>query len=380
MAYNNIVCEWLRALNLYQYAESFMENGYDELEICKQIGEIDLDAIGVENQQHRNKLLKSVRGLREKGAAIVYVMINDPKAISDSNEILATECDSPTTPKELESVMKRHLEADGIRLTAHPYSTPEGRRGYLEGLANHYSKHVTAKYEDILTAIESVRKSKWTERHVRAVNALTAGPASATTMRPHKGVGMANQSLLPNSHSQTIYVPGKYLPTSCLSNREENEIYSYALNDPSFNLMNRNAIDSKSVVNLNKSSMQSNFPTRSTFFYDFSSTEGRKTKRRTMFTRFLNTLKQSSDEHNQTEGMQLKSNDKMKCVTMRREPPKPPKPPPHQNFEETIHRLKAQKASRKKACDKGIHDRSKITEVTTTVVNEIPSNNYTKHP
>lgn len=124
MAYNNIVCEWLRALNLYQYAESFMENGYDELEICKQIGEIDLDAIGVENQQHRNKLLKSVRGLREKGAAIVYIMINDPKAISDSNEILATECDSPTTPKELESVMKRHLEADGIRLTAHPYSTP----------------------------------------------------------------------------------------------------------------------------------------------------------------------------------------------------------------------------------------------------------------
>lgn len=35
----------------------------------------------------------------------------------------------------------------------------------------------------------------------------------------------------------------------------------------------------------------------------------------------------------------LQSNDKMKCVTMRREPPKPPKPPPHQNFEETIHRV-----------------------------------------
>lgn len=86
----------------------------------------------------------------------------------------------------------------------------EGRRGYLEGLANHYSKHVTAKYEDILTAIENVRKSKWTERHVRAVNALTSGPASTTTMRPHKS-GIANQSLLPNSHSQTIYVPGKYL-------------------------------------------------------------------------------------------------------------------------------------------------------------------------
>lgn len=101
-----------------------MENGYDELEICKQIGEIDLDAIGVDNAQHRSKLLKSVRTLREKGAALVYVMINDPKALSSSNEILAAECDTPTTMKELESVIKRHLEADGIRLTAHPYSTP----------------------------------------------------------------------------------------------------------------------------------------------------------------------------------------------------------------------------------------------------------------
>lgn len=101
-----------------------MENGYDELEICKQIGEIDLDAIGVDVTHHRNKLLKSVRSLREKGAAIVYVMINDPKALSSSNEILATDCDAPTTMKELEAVMKRHLEADGIRLTAHPYSTP----------------------------------------------------------------------------------------------------------------------------------------------------------------------------------------------------------------------------------------------------------------
>lgn len=95
----------------------------------------------------------------------------------------------------------------------------EGRRGYLEGLANHYSKHVTAKYEDILNAIENVRISKWTERHVRAVNAITGpGPVSTTmtmntasTMKPHKSVTIVNQSLLPNSHSQTIYVPGKYL-------------------------------------------------------------------------------------------------------------------------------------------------------------------------
>ncbi|EDW24777.1 GL24335 [Drosophila persimilis] len=124
MPNHNIVCEWLRTIGLAQYGESFLENGYDELEICKQIGEIDLDAIGVDNLSHRGKLLKSVRMLREKGAAIVYVLINDPKALSNSNEILASDCDTPVTMKELEAVMKRHLEADGIRLTAHPYSTP----------------------------------------------------------------------------------------------------------------------------------------------------------------------------------------------------------------------------------------------------------------
>uniref|UniRef100_A0A1A9VT04 SAM domain-containing protein n=1 Tax=Glossina austeni TaxID=7395 RepID=A0A1A9VT04_GLOAU len=162
------------ALKVPKYAESFMENGYDELEICKQIGEIDLDAIGVDNAQHRSKLLKSVRTLREKGAALVYVMINDPKALNNSNEILS-ECDTPTTMKELESVMKRHLEADGIRLTAHPYSTPEGKRGYLEGLAAHYSKEINMPYEDVLDAIESVRLSKWKERHLRMVASGTSG-------------------------------------------------------------------------------------------------------------------------------------------------------------------------------------------------------------
>ncbi|XP_055903937.1 uncharacterized protein LOC129939803 [Eupeodes corollae] len=359
MAYrSNIVCEWLRALGLGQYGESFMENGYDELEICKQIGEIDLDAIGVENGQHRSKLLKSVRNLREKGAAIVYVMINDPKALSNSNEILASECDTPTTPKELESVMKRHLEADGIRLTAHPYSTPEGKRGYLEGLASHYTKHISLPYEDILDAIEKVRLSKWKERHVRIA-------AGLTTTRPHRG-GIGNQANLPNSHSQPLYVPGKYLPSSCLSNREENEIYSFAQSDLAAR-MARSAIDSKSAANLN--GMQHSYSTnRTNFFYDFSATEGRnKAKRRTVFARFLNGLRQSGDELNQTEGMQLKSTEKMKCGTIKREP--------HQNFEETIHRLKTQKAARKKGEKGGNTGGGEVT-----IVTEMPLNNYTKHP
>lgn len=34
---SNIVSEWLRSLHLAKYAESFIDNGYDDLEICKQV-------------------------------------------------------------------------------------------------------------------------------------------------------------------------------------------------------------------------------------------------------------------------------------------------------------------------------------------------------
>lgn len=74
---NNIVAEWLRSLHLGQYAESFIDNGYDDLEICKQVGDPDLDAIGVFNPIHRSRLLQSVRTLREEGAASVYFTLEE---------------------------------------------------------------------------------------------------------------------------------------------------------------------------------------------------------------------------------------------------------------------------------------------------------------
>ncbi|XP_041601513.1 sterile alpha motif domain-containing protein 5 isoform X1 [Vulpes lagopus] len=65
----NVVYEWLRALQLAQYAESFVDNGYDDLEVCKQIGDPDLDAIGVLAPAHRRRILGAVRRLREQDAA-----------------------------------------------------------------------------------------------------------------------------------------------------------------------------------------------------------------------------------------------------------------------------------------------------------------------
>ena len=121
MAVSNIVCEWLKALGLSQYASSFLDNGYDDLEICKQVGDPDLDAIGVENPAHRHKLLKSVRYLREKGAASVYFKINDPSLLDPDGLERDTTNDIFT---ELDRIVMEQLEADGVCLTAHPYSTP----------------------------------------------------------------------------------------------------------------------------------------------------------------------------------------------------------------------------------------------------------------
>lgn len=122
MAANNIVCEWLKALGLGQYAESFLDNGYDDLEICKQIGDPDLDAIGVQTPDHRHKLLKSIRQLREKGATNLYFVLSEPNGLSGSREILEGR-DTPP-PNDIASLVREQLNADSIRLTSHPYSTP----------------------------------------------------------------------------------------------------------------------------------------------------------------------------------------------------------------------------------------------------------------
>lgn len=137
MASSNIVCEWLRALGLAQYAQSFLDNGYDDLEICKQVGDPDLDAIGVENPQHRLKLLKSIRLLREKGAASVYFQLNDPTSLLPEN-IDGLERDNKHL-SGLEGIVREQLKADGVCLTAHPYSTPVSRLSYLSAMPLYFS-------------------------------------------------------------------------------------------------------------------------------------------------------------------------------------------------------------------------------------------------
>ena len=64
----NIVVEWLTFLQLGQYTQGFIDNGYDDLETVKKIGPADLDAIGVLSAHHRAFLLDAVRVLKEQAS------------------------------------------------------------------------------------------------------------------------------------------------------------------------------------------------------------------------------------------------------------------------------------------------------------------------
>lgn len=91
----SIVENWLRSLGMVQYTQAFIDNGYDDLEICKQIGDADLDAIGVTKEAHRKEILQAVNVLLKYGGARVYFTL-DPenqrlKALQNKRDKLNTE-------------------------------------------------------------------------------------------------------------------------------------------------------------------------------------------------------------------------------------------------------------------------------------------------
>lgn len=137
MSDTNIVSEWLRSMHLGQYADSFIDNGYDDLEICKQIGDPDLDAIGVTNGAHREIIRRAVKRLVQEGGTAVYFTLeeqhsNNTQSSSDDYEnctpfaSAAASCSSSPLPRRPAFI--RHQ------------SVPSGVRGNGK---YHYYNHCT---------------------------------------------------------------------------------------------------------------------------------------------------------------------------------------------------------------------------------------------
>ncbi|XP_042306621.1 SAM and SH3 domain-containing protein 1-like isoform X3 [Sceloporus undulatus] len=180
----HVVYEWLKTLKLPQYAESFVDNGYDDLEVCKQIGDPDLDAIGVSLPRHRRRLHRAVQRLKEEDRANagLYFTLEPPLPPPEqytsrlvqhyeakagkqpgAAEDRARRAGEPraTYPKlRLKIMVRDKLLRDGINLSKPPYSNKDGSLGNIDDLAQQYADYYNTCLTDVCERMEELRKRR----------------------------------------------------------------------------------------------------------------------------------------------------------------------------------------------------------------------------
>uniref|UniRef100_UPI0037E96D17 SAM and SH3 domain-containing protein 1a isoform X2 n=1 Tax=Semicossyphus pulcher TaxID=241346 RepID=UPI0037E96D17 len=197
-----IVYEWLKTLQLAQYVEAFVDNGYDDLEVCKQIGDPDLDAIGVYIPHHRQRIHDAVRRLKEEAqetasglyftlepmppAAEIYTShmvdqyesrLRGSKSWTEPNSdrigrnggymgaqrnlTLGNRRELVVYPKlKLKIMIRDKLIRDGINLAKPPYSNKDGSLGNIDDLAQEYSEYYNTCFSDVSDRMEELRKRR----------------------------------------------------------------------------------------------------------------------------------------------------------------------------------------------------------------------------
>ncbi|XP_069014323.1 SAM and SH3 domain-containing protein 1a isoform X4 [Embiotoca jacksoni] len=197
-----IVYEWLKTLQLSQYVEAFVDNGYDDLEVCKQIGDPDLDAIGVYIPHHRQRIHDAVRRLKEEAketasglyftlepmppAAEIYTghhmveyesKLRGSKSWTEPNSdrvgrnggymgaqrnlTLGNRRELVIYPKlKLKIMIRDKLIRDGINLAKPPYSNKDGSLGNIDDLAQEYSEYYNTCFSDVSDRMEELRKRR----------------------------------------------------------------------------------------------------------------------------------------------------------------------------------------------------------------------------
>ncbi|XP_062406476.1 SAM and SH3 domain-containing protein 1a isoform X2 [Sardina pilchardus] len=198
----NIVYEWLRTLQLVQYMEAFIDNGYDDLEVCKQIGDPDLDAIGVYVPHHRQRIHDAVQRLRdedkETASGLYFTLEPLPPSASEiytsrlaeqyesrlrgskswtepsgergfvmgmtgapRNLTLGNRRELSVYPKlKLKIMIRDKLIRDGINLARPPYSNKDGSLGNIDDLAQEYSEYYNTCSSDVTERLEELRKRR----------------------------------------------------------------------------------------------------------------------------------------------------------------------------------------------------------------------------
>ncbi|XP_076001972.1 SAM and SH3 domain-containing protein 1a isoform X2 [Genypterus blacodes] len=198
-----IVYEWLKTLQLAQYVEAFVDNGYDDLEVCKQIGDPDLDAIGVYIPHHRQRIHDAVKRLKdeakETASGLYFTLEPMPTPASEiytshmmdqyesrlrgskswtepnservgrnggyvgaqRNLTLGNRRELVVYPKlKLKIMIRDKLIRDGVNLARPPYSNKDGSLGNIDDLAQEYSEYYNTCFSDVSDRMEELRKRR----------------------------------------------------------------------------------------------------------------------------------------------------------------------------------------------------------------------------
>lgn len=102
--------DWLRSLGLLHYAQSFYDNGYEDLETCKLMKEEDLNVIDIKTEQDRQDILNGIYTLKQN----LYFEL-EPE--NSENIAERTKID----PLVLKTKLKECLGHEKIQLTEPPY-------------------------------------------------------------------------------------------------------------------------------------------------------------------------------------------------------------------------------------------------------------------
>ncbi|XP_043999739.1 SAM and SH3 domain-containing protein 1-like isoform X3 [Gambusia affinis] len=230
----NLVLQWLSKLHLAQYVESFLDNGYDDLEVCKQIGEPDLDAIGVQVQYHRHRLLTAVQELveedRRRAPGYYFTLepleasachhsqrVRDPGSLGSHVQPTAvhqascpgnhnprfTDCnDFVTYPKlKLKVLIRDKLAKDGINLGQAPYTHKDGSVGNLDDLAQEYSQYYGTSLSDVCERMEELRKRKLVqEMEMGKVDSAAASPHLRSQIQ--ESLGLSSSTSTPETEKR----------------------------------------------------------------------------------------------------------------------------------------------------------------------------------
>ena len=102
--------DWLRSLGLLHYAQSFYDNGYEDIETCKVMTEEDLNVIDIKTDQDRQDILSGINKLKQN----LYFEL-EPENVDKIVERTKIE------PIVLKTKLKECLEREKIQLTEPPY-------------------------------------------------------------------------------------------------------------------------------------------------------------------------------------------------------------------------------------------------------------------